>query len=57
MKHIIYFPFALLAFLLSAAVAGAQGAYKNVELSIGHKDGRYQKNETVEVWALKHEED
>lgn len=44
---------AWVAFLFSALVAGAQGKYKNVELWIDHADGRYQKNENVQVWATR----
>ena len=57
MKALRFLICALVALLLSAAVAGAQGKYKNVELTITHGDGRYQKNEKVEVWALKTEDD
>lgn len=57
MKRFICLLCALVACLLSSTFAGAQGKYKNVELTLEHKDGRYGKNETVEVWALKLEED
>ena len=57
MKTVHFLFCALVAFLLSVASAGAQGKYKNVELTIKHKDGLYRKNEKVEVWALKREED
>ncbi len=57
MKTVHSFIIAFVAFILSALWAGAQGNYKNVELSISHRDGQYRKNETVEVWAFKHQED
>ena len=57
MKTLRTFICALAATLLSAAISSAQGNYRNVVLSIAHNDGRYLKDETVEVWALKLEED
>ena len=53
MKTIRFIICAFGALFLSAAVAGAQGKYQNVELTIDHKDGRYQKGEVVEVWATR----
>ena len=43
--------FFTLALSLLSVGAWAQGKYQNVELTIQSKDGRYQKNEVVEVWA------
>ncbi len=51
MKRINLLVFALAFTLLSVSGAWAQGKYRNVELTILNKDGRYQKNEKVEVWA------
>ena len=42
---------ALAASLLSVQGVFAQGKYKNVELTISHKDGCYQKHEQVEVYG------
>lgn len=47
----------LAASLAFGGVAAAQGKYKNVELLIKNNDGRYQKDEKVEVWAYMHEDD
>lgn len=51
MKRINSLIFTLTLALLSVSGAWAQGKYQNIELTIQNKDGRYQKNEVVEVWA------
>lgn len=53
MKRINSLIFTLALTLLSVSGAWAQGKYKDVELTIQNKDGRYQKNEVVKVWAEK----
>ena len=51
MKRINYLFSTLVLMLITVSGAWAQGKYQNVELTIQNKDGRYQKNEVVKVWA------